>query len=93
MLYPLSYEGGELSENVSEMSALMARAQTCSRQWCGGMTGVQLCHRPQCSGWRGGGRRVGHLGRRPPLWLGGTGGGLWGTGQSRDRVALVRGRG
>lgn len=63
MLYPLSYGGRDLSENVSEIGAQVGGPmQTRSQQSCGGMADAQLCHRPQCSGWCTGGRRVGQVG-------------------------------
>ncbi len=53
VLYPLSYEGGDLSESVSEIGARVGRPQADRMptvlRW---QAGPQLSHRPQCSGWR-----------------------------------------
>ena len=63
MLYPLSYEGGDLSENVSEIGAQVSgSSQTGSQQCCGGLADVRLCHRRQCSAWHFAGWRVGQVG-------------------------------
>lgn len=64
MLYPLSYEGRDLSENVSEIRAQVdGPGQMGSQQCCGGLADVRLCHRRQCSAWQFVGWSVSHVDR------------------------------